>query len=282
MGLPVAGSSLVTSTSPRRIVIVERGGKTSATTNVPRIATTAFGVTISTVWPGFMAALLTATAVRPAARATVDVAGTSVTVRIDRSRAVTVAFPPSRTRTADLSPVTIRSRRKTSSLNLSSAGARSGARVTVAVPKSMATTPTGDSSDDAGNGHGGIATVSTAKRQAPRARGDRDRVRGGGRVSIDSQSRACESTANQGSPANSIRVNPEGRVRVVPESVGRLTARPAARYSLRASRRNGHEPSDEPQNQHGHHRRRLDWRAPSPHVCQPSPGREPAPLRDRP
>src|SRR5437773_2134471 len=280
MGLPVAGSSLVTSTSPRRIVIVERGGKTSATTNVPRIATTAFGVWISMVWPGFMAALLTATAVRPAARVTVDVAGTSVIVRLDRSRAVTVALPPSRTRTADLSPVTIRSRRKTPSLNLSSAGARSAARATVAVPISMATTPTGGSSDDAGNGHGGIATVSTTKRQAPRAR--RDRVRGGSRVSIDSQSRACQSAANQGSPANSSRVTPEGLVRVVPESVGRLTARPAARYSLRASRRNGHEPSDEPHDQHGHHRRRLDWRAPSPHVRRPSPGREPAPLRDRP
>jgi len=66
-GLPVVGSSLVTSTSPRRIVIVERAGEISATTKVPRIAATALGVLISRVSPGFIPALLTATADRPAA-----------------------------------------------------------------------------------------------------------------------------------------------------------------------------------------------------------------------
>src|SRR5437870_4683868 len=100
-GLPLAGSSLVTSTRPRTIVIVERPGETSAMTKVPRTATTAFGVLISMVSPGFIRALLTATAVRPAVREIVDVPGTSVIVRTDISRAVTVALPPSRTRTAD-------------------------------------------------------------------------------------------------------------------------------------------------------------------------------------
>ena len=208
-GLPVVGSSLVTSTSPRRIVIVERAGEISATTKVPRIAATALGVLISRVSPGFIPALLTATADRPAARKTVDIAGTSVIVRIDRSRAVTVALPPSRTRTADLSPVTIRSRRKTASLNLSSAGAGCAARVTVAAPNSMATTPTRGSSDHAGNGDAGMATVSKAKVRPPSARCDRvtrcDRVRGGGRVPIGSESKGDESRANQGNPANPIR-----------------------------------------------------------------------------
>ena len=161
-GLPLAGSSLVTSTRPRTIVIVERPGETSAMTKVPRTATTAFGVLISMVSPGFIRALLTATAVRPAVREIVDVPGTSVIVRTDISRAVTVALPPSRTRTADFSAVVMRSRSKTSSLNLSGAGPGRAARVTIAVPSSIATTPTCGSADRAVAGNARVADMSKA------------------------------------------------------------------------------------------------------------------------
>ena len=108
-----APSSLVTSTKPLRIVIVDRWpsitGSTSAITTVPRTATTAFGVLISTISPDFIFSLATAIAARPAARRTVAVPGISVIVSTERSRAVTVALPPSRTRTAEFSPVVIRS-----------------------------------------------------------------------------------------------------------------------------------------------------------------------------
>src|SRR6266850_473773 len=161
-GLPVVGSSLVTTTRPRKIVIVERPGETSAITKVPRTATTTLGVLISTVSLGFIRALLTATAVRPAPRETVDVPGTSVIVRTDSSRAVTVALPPSRTRTADFSAVVMRSRRKTSSLKLSGTGAGTAARVTVAVPSSIATMPTCGSADQAVGGNAKAADVSKA------------------------------------------------------------------------------------------------------------------------
>src|SRR5882724_10560427 len=181
-GPPVAGSSLVTSTRPRRIVIVERPGETSAMTKVPRTATTTLGVLISRVSPGFIRALLTATAVRPVARKTVDVLGTSVIVRTDISRAVTVALPPSRTRTADFSAVVMRSRRKTSSLNLSGAGR--APRVTVAIPSSIATTPTCGSADRAVCGNARVADTSKATLKTRRARGSR--------VTIGSKSRGEE------------------------------------------------------------------------------------------
>src|SRR5256886_12253227 len=97
-------------------------------TTVPRIAVTAFGVLISITSPGFINPLATATAMRPAPRLIVATPGTSVIVRTDRSRAVTVALPPSSTRTSERSPVVIRSRRKRSSLNLSSWGSGSATR----------------------------------------------------------------------------------------------------------------------------------------------------------
>src|SRR5438552_19084355 len=84
--LPVAGSSLVTSTRPRRMAIVERPRETSTMTRVPRTQTTASGVLISTLSPGFIRALLTAPAARPAADETVAVPGPSVTLPIDPSR----------------------------------------------------------------------------------------------------------------------------------------------------------------------------------------------------
>src|SRR6267143_1090190 len=197
-GLPVDGSSLVTSTRPRRIVIVERPGETSAMTKVPRTAATRFGVLISRVSPGFIRALLTATAVRPVVRKTVDVPGTSVIVRTDNSRAVTVALPPSRTRTADFSAVVMRSRRKTSSLNLS--GAARAARVTVAIPSSIATTPTCGSADRAVGGNARVADMSkaTIKRRSARR----------GRVAIGSQSREARNDAESGNYRKSVQGNP--------------------------------------------------------------------------
>src|SRR5438128_889466 len=111
-------------------------------TTVPRIAMTAFGVLISITSPGFINPLATATAMRPAPRLIVATPGTSVIVRTDRSRAVTVALPPSSTRTSDRSPVVIRSRRNRSSLNCSGRGSGSETRATVASPSMVVTTPT--------------------------------------------------------------------------------------------------------------------------------------------
>ena len=118
-----AESSFVTSTRPFRIVIVDRWpsgvGTTSATTTVPRMAVTALGVLISMTSPGFINPLETATEIRPSPSWMVETPGTSVMVRTERSRAVTVALPPRSTRTNERSPVAIRSRRKTSSLKWS-------------------------------------------------------------------------------------------------------------------------------------------------------------------
>ena len=186
-GLPVAGFSLVTSTRPRRIVIVERPDDTSAMTKVPRTAATTLGVLISRLSPGFIRALLTATAVRPTERETVDVPGTSLIVRTDNSRAVTVALPPSRTRTADFSAVAMRSRRKTLSLKLSGTGAGRVARVTVAVPSSIATMPTCGSADQAVGGNARTADVSNAAFKTLSA--------GRSRVAIGSESRGARNHA---------------------------------------------------------------------------------------
>ena len=164
------------------MVIVERPRETSTMTRVPRTAAMAFGVLISTVSPGFIRALMTATAARPAVNETVDVPGTSVIVRIDLSRAVTVALPPSRTRTADFSPVVIRSRRRTPSLNLSGAGAGNAPRVTVAIPSSIAITPTCCSEARVAGGNARMADMSTASVKTPDLRDGR--IRGGIRLAI--------------------------------------------------------------------------------------------------
>ena len=76
-------------------------GHTSAMTTVPRTAVTAFGVLISTISPGFIFAFETATAIRPVESSTVETPGASVMVTTERSRAVMVALPPSKTRTID-------------------------------------------------------------------------------------------------------------------------------------------------------------------------------------
>src|SRR2546422_8093588 len=90
---------------------------TSATTIVPRMPLTAFGVLISTTSPGRIRDLTTATEMRPETRSIVDTPGTSVIVITERSHAVTIALPPSSIRANPLSPVVTRSFRRTSSLN---------------------------------------------------------------------------------------------------------------------------------------------------------------------
>jgi hypothetical protein len=54
-----------------------------------------------------------ATEIRPSPGWMAETPGTSVMVRTERSRPVTVALPPRRTRTNERSPVAIRSRRET-------------------------------------------------------------------------------------------------------------------------------------------------------------------------
>ena len=66
-----------------------------------RAAATAFGVLISMTSPRFIKPLETATEIRPSSRWIVETPDDSVIVKTDRSRAVTVAFPPSSTRTID-------------------------------------------------------------------------------------------------------------------------------------------------------------------------------------
>ena len=150
-GRPLWGSSCVTPTVPRRTVIVVRKEPavvrlaavfaTSATTTVPRIPITQFGVLISTVSPGRILSFATAIASRPSPSSTVAVDGTSLTVRADHSRTVTSALPPSRSWAKDRSRVAIRSRRNTASLRASETGSGRLARVAVTVPSSAATTP---------------------------------------------------------------------------------------------------------------------------------------------
>src|SRR5262245_5669533 len=106
------------------------------------MAVMAFGVLISTTSPGFIRAFETATEMRPSPSCTVATPGTSVMVSTDRSRAVTVALPPSSTRTNDRSPVVMRSRRNTASLNCRGCAPGSLRRATVAVPSMLVTTPT--------------------------------------------------------------------------------------------------------------------------------------------
>ena len=88
-GRPDVGSSWVTSTTPRRTVTVvvtdpevvplDAGAcMTSATTIVPRIPTTQFGVLISTVSPYRILSFATAIAIRPSPSSTVAVRGASL------------------------------------------------------------------------------------------------------------------------------------------------------------------------------------------------------------
>ena len=101
----------------------------------------ALGVRISTVSPGFIRSLTTAIAARPSPTFTVETPGDSEIVSDERSRTVTMALPPSRMRATESSPVTTRSCTNTSSLNFRGWGWESDARVTVAVPCSVVTTP---------------------------------------------------------------------------------------------------------------------------------------------
>src|SRR6266704_330154 len=119
---------------------------TSATTIVPRMPLTAFGVWISTTSPGRIRDLTTATEMRPETRSIVDTPGTSVIVITERSRAVTIALPPSSIRANPLSPVVTRSFRRTSSLNFRGAGdvadGRGSAAPRPTVPPGQALCPT--------------------------------------------------------------------------------------------------------------------------------------------
>ncbi len=156
-GRPVCGSSCVTPTVPRRtvMVVVNKPAMvplaavfaTSATTTVPRIPTTQFGVLISTESPGRILSFATAIASRPSPSSTVAVDGTSLTVRVDHSRTVTSALPPSKSWANDRSRVAIRSRRNTASRRASGTGRGRLARVAVTVPSSAATTPAGTCAD---------------------------------------------------------------------------------------------------------------------------------------
>src|SRR3989475_263052 len=93
------------------------------------------------VSPGRILSRSTATATFPESRSIVDRPGSSVMVSVERSRTVTSALPPSRSRTTERSSVTIRSFRKTSSLNFRATGWRRAARAAVTRPWSVVTTP---------------------------------------------------------------------------------------------------------------------------------------------
>ena len=114
---------------------------TSAMKTVPRTAATAFGVLTSICSPGCILSLATATAILPESRSTVERPGTSVIVRAERSRTVTTALPPSRSRARERSPVTTRSLTKTSSLNFSATGCAAVVRAAVTLPSRVVTTP---------------------------------------------------------------------------------------------------------------------------------------------
>src|SRR2546428_23694 len=121
--------------------MVDTPPTTSATTIVPRMPLTAFGVLISTTSPGRIRDLSTATEMRPETRSIVDTPGTSVIVITERSRAVTIALPPSSIRANPLSPVVTRSFRRTSSLNFRGAGDVASC-VMVTGPTTVVATPT--------------------------------------------------------------------------------------------------------------------------------------------
>ena len=118
------------------------GARVTSTTNtVPRTAATALGVLTSMVSPGFIFSRATATAILPESRSIVERPGISVMVNAERSRTVTTALPPSRSRTIERSAVTIRSLRKTSSLNFRATGWGRATRAAVTRPSSVVTTP---------------------------------------------------------------------------------------------------------------------------------------------
>src|SRR5437870_10038239 len=126
--------------------MVDTPPTTSATTMVPRMPLTAFGVLISTTSPGRIRDLSTATEMRPETRSIVDTPGTSVIVITERSRAVTIALPPSSIRANPLSPVVTRSFRRTSSLNFRGAGDVASC-VMVTGPTTVVATPTRSCAD---------------------------------------------------------------------------------------------------------------------------------------
>src|SRR5215510_4957431 len=109
---------------------------------VPRTAATAFGVCTSKVSPGFIRCLATPTAILPDSRLTTVRPTSSVTVKTESSRTVTMARPPMSTLTMDFSPVLMRSFSKMLSRNLRGRGEVVEARATVAWPWSVVTTPT--------------------------------------------------------------------------------------------------------------------------------------------
>ena len=111
-GRPVVGSSSETSTMPvssvKRVVTVPGGSAaaavactTSVMSTVPRTPATAFGVLTLICSPGFMRSLATASAIFPEATSRVAVSPVSVIVRLECSRTVTTALPPSRMRASD-------------------------------------------------------------------------------------------------------------------------------------------------------------------------------------
>src|SRR2546427_432411 len=143
--------------------MVDTPPTTSATTIVPRMPLTAFGVLISTTSPGRIRDLSTATEMRPETRSIVDTPGTSVIVITERSRAVTIALPPSSTRANPLSPVVTRSFRRTSSLNFRGAGDVASC-VMVTGPTTVVATPTRSCEDATA----GIAIVSASSMPSTR------------------------------------------------------------------------------------------------------------------
>jgi hypothetical protein len=117
------------------------GAPTSATSTVPRTPATAFGVRTSIVSPAVIFWRAAASPILPVSSSITERPGTSVIVSTDRSRIVTSALPPSRKRAIDCSPVVMRSRRNTSSLNLSATGSGLADRTAVTVPSRVVTTP---------------------------------------------------------------------------------------------------------------------------------------------
>src|SRR3989449_5365981 len=144
--------------------MVDTPPTTSATTIVPRMPLTAFGVLISTTSPGRIRDLSTATEMRPETRSIVDTPGTSVIVITERSRAVTIALPPSSIRANPLSPVVTRSFSRTSSLNFRGAGDVASC-VMVTGPTTVVATPTRSCADATA----GIAIVRASSMPSTRA-----------------------------------------------------------------------------------------------------------------
>src|SRR3989475_12022731 len=88
-----------------------------------------------------MRCLATPTAILPEVRLIVVLPSSSVIVSTDSSRMVTIALPPISTLTMDCSPVWIRSRSDTASLNFRGSAPGPLARATLACPCSVVTTP---------------------------------------------------------------------------------------------------------------------------------------------